>query len=155
MLWERLSAVEKLVCTALCEGIGPKEIARECGISWGTVKGILKRCYAKCEIQGVSGERVKAIRLAVALTYDRAPCLRPTGSGFYAEIARSSRIFKRAPESLSRLRVRSKKRKASSSLSRSRRESLRTAGQIPQSELGRAAWSADPVWDPEHFNRSV
>src|SRR5271169_369708 len=129
MLWERLSGVETAVCTELCDGNGPTAIAGRMGIPWGTLKGILTRIYAKCEISGGTGERIKAVRLAVALTYDRDPALRPTGTGFHADLAISARLTRRGRESLDGLRVRRKNSKASPQVPRTDREPLRARGQ--------------------------
>jgi len=75
-IWDKLTRRELVLAELLVSGTKPVDMHKGLGITPRTVKDVLKRMYCKARI--FSG--VKHVRLAVELTYERYPHLRPSFS---------------------------------------------------------------------------
>jgi len=77
VLWEKLSPKDRQVAELLLLGHGNKEIGKKLGMALRTVKAHMNKMFLKA---GVTDEKkIPRIRLAVMLTYERYPSLRPNG----------------------------------------------------------------------------
>jgi hypothetical protein len=77
MLWKQLSPTQTKVCELLIQGVHPSQMHTALGINKRTVKSYVQRCYAKAGLNDLSKNRY--VQLAVMLTYELHPGLRPTG----------------------------------------------------------------------------
>jgi regulatory LuxR family protein len=76
-MWERLTPAEKSICALLIQGLSNEQIAATLNKAIKTVKGHLGRVYRKFGLAKYRGPMDSRVFIAVQLTYDRYPHLRP------------------------------------------------------------------------------